>query len=121
MLRFLRFLTYLLYMRGQKIRFELNEKIGKLTAIENPNKSYKSGRNKNRTIWLFRCECGNEFEAAAYDFKCGRKISCRDCYEKYQKELGNRLRIINTKPNKDGPITKLFGLYERAAKRRNYE
>lgn len=108
-------------MRGIKLKFQLNEKFGRLTAIKDLNKSCKIGRNARRSVWLFRCDCGNEIEITACDVKYGRKKSCGCLQKEYQSNLGSFLRVKNTKPDKDGPLTKLFGNYKRSAIRRGYE
>lgn len=41
------------------------------TAIERV-----ANRRENVTYWLWRCICGKTFEAAAHDFKTGRRKSC---------------------------------------------
>lgn len=113
-------LIYLYYMRGIKIQFEPNEKIGRLTAVKNLNKSCDVGRNARRTMWLFRCDCGKEIEAVACDVKYRRKLSCGCLQLEHWKNCGNRLSPLMTKPNKEGPVNKLYGNYIRQAKRRGY-
>lgn len=108
-------------MRGQKVQFEQNEKHGRLTVIGPLNKSLRVGKRGIRAVWAFRCDCGEYIECFGSDVKNERKQSCKRCYKIYQKNLGNRLRIVNTKPDKDGPLTKLFGAYKRGAIRRGYE
>jgi hypothetical protein len=107
-------------MRGKKVKFEENEKHGQLTVIRPLNKSLRIGKRGIRRLWLFRCDCGNEVECFGSDVKNGRKQSCLTCYKHYQKNVGKRLGISNIKPNKEGPITKLFGTYKRQAIRRGY-
>lgn len=51
----------------------------------------------------------------------GRKQSCGCLGQERKNTLGDRLRIVNTKPDKQGPLNKLFGNYKRAARRRSYE
>ena len=50
------------------------QKFGKLTAIK------RADTDKNRrALWLCRCDCGNDFVAAAIDLRAGRVKSC-GCY-----------------------------------------
>ena len=108
-------------MRGQKVQFDKNEKHGRLTVIKSLNKSLRVGKRGIRKVWLFRCDCGNEVECFGSDVKGGRKQSCGCLYREHKDNCGKRLSVINLKPNKEGPINKLFGSYGRAAKSRGYE
>lgn len=50
------------------------KKFGKLTAVK------RAGTDKNRrALWLCKCDCGNDFIAAAIDLRAGRVKSC-GCY-----------------------------------------
>lgn len=90
-----------------------NKKFGKLTAIESLNKKDK----RNRYIWKFQCECGNNVEATASDVKLGRKRSCGCLIQ----EHCNRLAINRILPNLGGAKQKLFGRYKRDAKKRGID
>lgn len=103
--------------KTNNLKLELNSKIENLTVVGCLNRKNKRGR----ILWLFKCECGNLVEAPASDVKLKRKTSCGCVQKKHRENCGNRLRIINTKPNKDGPLSKLFGNYKRAAEKRNYK
>ena len=94
-----------------------NQIFGKLKAIKLLNKS----SNKRKEIWLFLCECGNEYKNSTHNILKKNRKMCDICGKKYRKEFGLRLSILRTKPDKDGPITKLFGDYRRSSKRRGYE
>tara|TARA_X000000950_G_scaffold95081_1_gene119834 strand:+ start:326 stop:1690 length:1365 start_codon:yes stop_codon:yes gene_type:complete len=48
-----------------------NKKINKLTA-----KKYLKNDKHGKAIWLFKCDCGNNYEAAATNFKQGKLIGC---------------------------------------------
>lgn len=80
------------------------------------------GKNdtRNRKLWTFQCDCGNQTEGSASDVMLGRKLSCGCLQKEHRKNCGKRLGAVNTKPNKAGPLNKLFGNYKRAAKRRKY-
>jgi hypothetical protein len=107
-------------MRGKKIEFEKNEKHGRLVVIKPLNKSVTNGKRGKRRIWLFQCDCGRHVECVGSDVKSGRKKSCGCLYEEHKRGCGQRLAWINIKPNKAGPIKKLFGTYQRQALRRGY-
>jgi len=98
------------------IQFLSNEKIGRLMAIKPLNKN----DCRNRAVWLFKCECGNETEGSASDVRLHRKTSCGCSIIEYRKRWGQRLTKILTKPNHDGPRNKLFGTYKRMAIKRGY-
>lgn len=98
------------------IIFNSNSKIGRLTPISCLDKK----DHRNRKVWLFQCECGNQTEASASDVRLGRKLSCGCLQKEHRKNCGKRLGVINTKPDKEGPLNKLFGNYKRAARRRKY-
>jgi len=108
---------HILISMTNNITLLTTEKIGRLTPIKSLNKTDK----RYRVIWLFKCDCGNEVEITASDVRLRRKLSCGCLGQERKDTLGDRLRIINTKPDKDGPLTKLFGSYKRAAIRRGYE
>jgi hypothetical protein len=108
-------------MRGKKVEFLENEKHGRLTVIKSLNKSLRVGKRGIRKLWLFKCDCGNEVECFGSDVKNGRKQSCGCLYREHKDNCGKRLGIFNTKPNKEGPINKLFGTYKRQSIRRGYE
>lgn len=58
-------------MPGKKTRNIEGNKYGYLTAIK------EVGRTKHGAItWLFKCDCGNERIATAYEVKNGRPYSC---------------------------------------------
>lgn len=108
-------------MRGQKVKFEENEKHGRLTVIKPLNISKQVGKRGHRMLWLFKCDCGKEIECFGSDVKGGRKQSCGCLYREHKDNCGKRLGIFNIKPNKGGPLKKLFGTYKRQAIRRGYE
>ena len=108
-------------MRGQKVKFEENEKHGRLTVVKSLNKSLRVGRRGLRKVWLFKCDCGKDVECFGSDVKNGRKQSCGCLYREHKDNCGKRLALVNLKPNKEGPIKKLFGTYKRQAIRRGYE
>lgn len=98
------------------IKLEVGQKYGRLTAIACKH----IVDNRKRVLWVFRCDCGNEVNVSASDVRLGRKRSCGCLGQERKDTLGDRLRIVNTKPDKQGPLNKLFGNYKRAARRRNY-
>jgi len=51
-----------------------NQKFGKLTAIKFDG--VIGLPRKLRSIWLFKCDCGNEVRKVIYDVTCGRTTSC---------------------------------------------
>jgi uncharacterized protein YacL (UPF0231 family) len=108
-------------MRGQKVKFDKDEKHGRLTVIGPLNKTLQIGKRGVRCLWAFKCDCGSYVECIGSDVKAKRKQSCGCLFEEHKAGCGKRLSIVNTKPNKEGPINKLFGAYERAAKSRGYE
>lgn len=64
------------------------QKFGRLTAIEH------AGRNKNRnTLWLCKCECGNECKVEAYRLRNGHTKSC-GCITKKHGFFGTRIYKI---------------------------
>lgn len=94
-----------------------NERFGRLVVVKNLNKT--NGRHRN--LWLFKCDCGNEVEVSATAAKTGRKRSCGCLQKEHKENCGKRLAYINLKPNKEGPINKLYGSYKRQSVRRGYE
>jgi len=108
-------------MRGKKVEFLQNEKHGRLTVIKSLNKSLRVGKRGIRKIWLFRCDCGNEVECFGSDVKSGRKQSCGCLLKEHRSGCGERIGKLLTKPDKDGPLTKLFGTYNRQSIRRGYD
>ena len=108
-------------MRGKKIEFLPNQKIGRLTVIKCLHKSCVSKNRGKRIVWLFKCDCGNEVEIPASDVVSRRKLSCGCLLKEHRLGCGKRISKLITKPNKDGPLTKLFGGYKRAASRRGYD
>jgi hypothetical protein len=99
-----------------KIELQSNQKISWLTTIKCLNKK----DHRHRILWLFKCDCGNSVKATASDVMLLRKRHCGCKTKEYKKQWGERLRLMNTKPNKMGPFNKLYGNYKRAAIRRNY-
>lgn len=99
-------------MRGQKVKFEENEKHGRLTVVRPLNTTKKRGQ-QFRCLWLFKCDCGNDVECFGSDVKNGRKQSCGCLYREHKDNCGKWLGLLNIKPNKEGPIKKLFGSYRR--------
>lgn len=104
-------------IKGRKLVYHEGERIHNLTAV----KDLLKRDHRNRNVWKFRCDCGAEIEAAASDVSQGRKWSCKACSkEAHRKWLINYSRS-RTKPEFDGPLTKRFGDYRRAAERRGYK
>lgn len=101
---------------SNNIKLFPTQKIERLTVIKCLNKN----DTRNRAMWLFKCECGNEIEAAASDINLGRKKSCGCLFKELRDGWGKYLTLRNLKPNNQGPANKLFGTYKRAAIRRNY-
>ena len=99
------------------IIFNGTEKFGRLVPIE----SLGTNDCRNRKMWRFKCDCGNETMASASDVILGRKQSCGCLWKEHKQNCGKRLAVVNLKPNKEGPINKLYGSYKRAALRRGYE
>lgn len=94
-------------------KVELVEKYWRLT----PFKSLGIKDSRNRYIWLFKCDCGNEIQASASDVKLGRKKSCGCLAIDNMRDVSQK----NILPNNQSPFNKLFGRYKREAKNRNYE
>lgn len=101
---------------ANNIIFKKDENLSRLTPIRCLNKK----DSRNRVLWLFQCGCGNTAEISASDVRLKRKRSCGCLQEEHRKNCGKRLGAINTKPDKAGPLNKLFGNYKRAARRRQY-
>lgn len=53
------------------------KRFGKLTVLKNIG--LKKFRDRNRTFWLCRCDCGNLKEVEAYYLTSGKTVSC-GCY-----------------------------------------
>lgn len=82
------------------------EKYGRLTAI----KYVMSGRNR-RSIWLFRCDCGNLVEKDLGDVRSGNTLSC-GCIHREQLAERNRK---NVKHGGDG--TRLYFVWHHMKQR----
>lgn len=102
-----------MYMGNRKIKFNGTERFGRLTPIE----CLERKDRRNRIVWKFKCDCGNETTGTASDVRLGRKLSC-GCLN--QEHCKNHLSKLLTKPNKGGPITKLYGNYRRNATHRGH-
>lgn len=67
-------------------RIDLSGKVfGKLTAIK-----FVKSNDKGTTIWLCRCECGNEIEVSYNNLKRGNTQSC-GCWHEKHGDAGTRL------------------------------
>lgn len=51
------------------------QKYNKLTFIK-----YIETNKNGRSVWLIKCDCGNEFEAMAHDVQQSRIKQCNECY-----------------------------------------
>lgn len=66
-----------------RIKDLTGQKFGRLTVIK------KVGSNKyNRTLWLCKCECGNETITNALSLKTGNTKSCGCLQKKHISQLG---------------------------------
>ena len=36
-------------------------------------------RRHGQVVWVWKCDCGEEFEAEPSDFKKGKRVSCKEC------------------------------------------
>jgi len=98
-----------------RLNLIVNQKFNKLTAIE-----YVKMRN-HRTIWKFKCDCGNIVETLASSVKCGEIKSC-GCLQKlaaseYIKIHGGRNKL----PKGQAAFNNLYSLYKRTAKKNGKE
>jgi len=68
-----------------------NIKFGKLTGIK------LIGSRNRRSIWLFKCDCGNKIEYSGCDVRNGHSSSCRRCDEidLINKKFG-KLKVFKT-------------------------
>lgn len=69
----------------------VGQRYGKLTVLSYAGRK-QSGKNQKKTMWLCRCDCGNEKEIAGRELRNGNTISC-GCFHK--KMVGD----INRKHN----------------------
>ena len=101
----------------RNILFTPGAKFESLTVIECLNKT----DHRRRILWLFKCECGKQIEVSASDIQQKRKTHCGCKIKEIWNNAGKIISQKNTKPNKQGPINKLYGQYQRAAAKRGYE
>jgi len=75
----------------------LNQKFGKLTVIQDTLKS-TSNRHK---IWLCKCDCGTLIEVPSDRLISGNTQSCGCLRSKGEEKIGNLLRDMNIKYEKE--------------------
>jgi hypothetical protein len=99
------------------IKDHTGERFGKLTAI----KFLRRDNEKNRTYWLFKCDCGKEKIATINNLKKGVMNSC-GCYViDHCREMGKRSGAKNGRKNakKDSGLNKMYYAYKVGAKNRS--
>lgn len=69
---------------GRRINLS-GKRFGKLTAVK-----FLYNNDKGTTMWLCRCDCGNEIEVSYNNLKSGNTQSC-GCWHELHKESNSRL------------------------------
>lgn len=73
----------------------LGKKFNKLTVVKFDRIEYKrdsKGKNRNKSYWLCKCDCGNEVSIARYDLVTGKTKSC-GCLKKIASEKIAKKRL----------------------------
>lgn len=82
------------------------QRYGKLTAIE---RDVEKTKEKKKTYWIFRCDCGREKSARLDSVRAGRISSCGQCRNDYTNQrFGKLVALKKTKTDKFGHQFWLF-------------
>jgi hypothetical protein len=85
----------------------VGQKYGKLTVLSYAGKK-PSGKNQNKTMWLCKCECGNQKIVAGAELRNGNTISCGCVHKKMvgdinrKHNLAHRCRLYNVWKSMNG-------------------
>lgn len=82
----------------------VGKKYGKLTVISYAGRK-QSGENQKKTMWLCKCECGNEKIVAGAELRNGSTISC-GCFHKKMVGDINRTHNLSSKCGRLYPLWK---------------
>lgn len=82
----------------------VGQKYGKLTVLSYAGKK-QSGKNQKKTMWLCKCECGNEKVIAGAELRNGSTMSC-GCFHKKMVGDINRTHNLSSKCGRLYPLWK---------------
>ena len=78
---------------GYKIDL-IGQKYGKLTVISYAGRK-QSGENQKKTMWLCKCECGNEKIVAGAELRNGHTTSCGCVHKKMVGDINRKHNLSN--------------------------